>query len=261
MRKTILVSALLIVLILACGCTTSRTSTTSDVTPTQTVSQSAGAAAPTQTTAPPQTTAPTQTATTVPTTVKPTVSTPVPTPSPISLSGSGEEATDFFNLERGLVKITMKHDGDSNFIVWLLDSDGDRVDLLANEIGSFSGSHYLGIKSAGKYLLNIDADGKWTIKIEQPRYASASSVPMTLTGKGDKASDPVYLDKGLVRFKMTHDGDSNFIIWLFDSKGNSEDLLVNEIGEFDGSQALRIPSSGVYVLDITADGNWKVEMS
>jgi hypothetical protein len=255
MRKTILVSTLLIVLILACGCTGSRTSTTSDVTPTQTVSQSAGAAVSTQTTAP------TQTATTVPTTIKTTVSTPVPTPSPISLSGSGKEATEFFNLEKGLVKFTLTHNGDRNFAVWLMDSDGNREDLLVNEIGSFSGSHAIGIKKAEKYLLDITADGRWTVKIEQPRYTSAQGIPITFTGEGQKASDPCYLEKGLVRFKMTHDGDRNFAIWLLDSKGNREDLLVNEIGEFDGSKALGISSSGAYVLDITADGNWKIEMS
>lgn len=160
MRKIVLVSTLLIVLILTCGCTSSRTSTTSDVTPTQKmIDQSAGATTLTETTVPPKSTK------TVPTTVKTTVSTPVPTPSPISLSGNGKEATDFFNLERGLVKFTLTHDGDSNFIVWLMDSKGNREDLLVNEIGGFEGSKAIGISSSGVYLLDIAADGNWRIEM------------------------------------------------------------------------------------------------
>lgn len=252
MRKTILVSTLLIVLILACGCTGDRASTTSDVTPSQTVDHSAGAAAT-------QPTSPAQTPATVPT-VKTTTIAPEPSPAPISLSGNGKEATDFFDLEKGLVTFTLTHNGDSNFAIWLLDSDGNKKGLLVNEIGSFSGSHALGIRNAGQYLLDISADGRWTVTIEQPRYATAPGIPKTITGDGETASDPVYLEKGLVRFEMSHDGDSNFAAWLLDSKGNKKDLLVNEIGEFDGSKAVKISSSGVYLLDIAADGGWEIDI-
>ncbi|MFA7174821.1 MAG: hypothetical protein WC340_15705 [Kiritimatiellia bacterium] len=255
MKKIALASTLLIVLILACGCTDNSTSTTSDVTITQTIEQPPGVAAQTQTAAP------TPTGTPVPTTVKTTVSTPVPTPSPITLSGNGQKATDFFNLEKGLVTFTLTHNGDRNFAVWLMDSDGDKKELLVNDIGSFSGSHAIGIKDAGKYLLDITADGRWTVKIEQPRYTSAKGTPRTFTGEGEKASDPFYLEKGLVRFEMTHDGDRNFAVWLLDSKGNKKDLLVNKIGEFEGSKAIKIYDSGVYLLDITADGKWKIEIT
>jgi hypothetical protein len=40
----------------------------------------------------------------------------------------------------------MSHDGDSNFAVWLLDDEGDKVELLVNEIGEFGGSKAVGIK-------------------------------------------------------------------------------------------------------------------
>jgi len=66
------------------------------------------------------------------------------------------------------------------------------------------------------------------------------------------------LDKGLIVVKMKHDGSSNFAIWLMDKNGREIDLLVNEIGLFDGSKAIGIPTSGIYLLDITADGNWRI---
>ena len=186
--------------------------------------------------------------------------TPEPTPEPIALSGTGQEATSKFSLEKGLSIFRMTHDGDSNFGVWLLDDEGDKVELLVNEIGEFDGSKAVGIKKQGDYILDISADGRWTITIEQPRLSTAPSVPKTLKGKGQQASEVFYLDKGLARFEMTHDGDSNFAVWLLDDEGDKVELLVNEIGEFDGSKAISISKGGIYLLSISADGNWEISI-
>ena len=82
-------------------------------------------------------------------------------------SGQGQEATRVFRLNRGLARFSLAHTGDRNFIVWLLDSRGDEVDLLVNEIGPFNGSAALGIEQAGQYLLTVDADGAWEIVVTQ----------------------------------------------------------------------------------------------
>jgi hypothetical protein len=42
------------------------------------------------------------------------------------------------------------------------------VELLVNEIGSFDGSKAIGIDAPGLHLLDIQADGDWTITVEQP---------------------------------------------------------------------------------------------
>ena len=60
---------------------------------------------------------------------------------------------------------------------------------------------------------------------------------------------------------MTHDGERNFIVHLLDLKGNVVEYLVNEIGKFDGSKATGIQDGGTYILDIGADGNWKIDIS
>jgi len=166
---------------------------------------------------------PSPTATPLPkTTPTPEVPTATPTPEPIALSGTGQEATSKFSLEKGLSIFRMTHDGDSNFGVWLLDGEGEKVDLLVNEIGAFDGSKAVGIKKQGDYILDISADGRWTITIEQPRPSSAPSVPKTLKGKGQQASEVFYLDKGLARFEMTHDGipilESGF--WMIEEPGS-----------------------------------------
>lgn len=84
------------------------------------------------------------------------------------------------------------------------------------------------------------------------------SAPIILSGKGQRATDLFFLPEGLVRFEMTHDGDSNFAIKLLDDQGRYQALLVNEIGTFEGSKAERIDKAGMYLLDITANGNWKI---
>ena len=100
-----------------------------------------------------------------PTAVPPTAVPPtaVPTPSPVTLTGEGKKATEFFELEKGLWIVEFEHDGSSNFIVTLLDGDGDTVEYLTNEIGSFEGSSAIKIDKSAAYLLDVDADGSWSI--------------------------------------------------------------------------------------------------
>ena len=152
----------------------------------------------------------------------------------------------------------MTHTGASNFSITLMDSNGQRVELLVNEIGKFDGAKAVGIAKKGEYVLDISANGKWTVKIEQPRPTTADAKPKTFTGIGQQVSPFIKLDKGLATFKLKHTGKSNFSVLLMDKKGNTEDLLVNEIGDFDGSKAVGISKAGLYLMDISADGEWSV---
>ena len=189
-----------------------------------------------------------------------TISIPTPpTPSPISLSGTGQQATQKFSLESGLSIFTLSHSGSRNFAIWLMDSNGNNVDLLVNTVGQFNGSKAVGIDSAGPYLLNITADGVWSVNITQPRVSTAP-VTTNFSNSGQQASQLFYLSKGLHVFQLTHDGSRNFAIWLMDKNGNNVDLLVNTIGTFNGSKAVGIDSDGIYLLNITADGNWTVSI-
>ena len=206
------------------------------------------------------TSTPTPAATSTPVDTPTNTPTATPTPTPIVLSGNGQEATSIFQLMDGLAIFRMKHDGDSNFIIWLLDGTGNPVDLLVNEIGGFNGSTAIGIEEAGSYLLDVNGDGNWNVTIEQPRSVQGLSLPQQIDGQGQDVSPFLALQGGLTRFEMAHDGDSNFIIWLLDDGGSRVDLLVNEIGEFDGSTALGV-DAGTYILDITGNGTWKINVS
>ncbi len=82
---------------------------------------------------------------------------------PHVFQGQGQQGTSYFQLETGLTTFNFRHAGKSNFVVWLLDEDGRRVQLIANEIGSCTGSKAIHIARAGTYLLDVSGDGVWTI--------------------------------------------------------------------------------------------------
>ena len=245
----------------------SPSSTPTPILPAQTLSPTA-----TQTSSlPPSTFTPTSPPTPTPTpTLNPT---PKPEAQPITLSGVGQEATSSFVLESGLAVFTLTHDGESNFIVWLYDGNGDRVELLVNEIGPYSGSRMVGVTgqisqaSPGRHLLDITADGNWQVTIKQPRAETAPNLPQTLAGTGSSVPTPFTLAAGLAKFEITHTGHSNFIVWLYAANGERIELLVNEIGSYSGSTIVGVTgkilqaSPGIHYLDIEADGNWSIIIS
>ena len=193
---------------------------------------------------------------------------PTPAPQPVSLefSGRGDEATQLFRLDTGLMRCNYTHVGESNFIVWLLDSQGNMVAGVANEIGSCEGSSAESIRSNGDYLLAVTADGDWTFRCEanapggQPSPRQPAAVA-ELSGYGDEATDFIHLESGLARWDYQHDGQSNFIVWLLDSQGNMVAGVANEIGSCEGSSADGVRSGGEFLLDVMADGNWTITLS
>jgi len=105
-------------------------------------------------------------------------------------------------------------------------------------------------------VLSIQADGPWSVGILQPRPTAGTLPPLEQEGTGDYFIGPVQLSAGLARFKLSHNGSANFIVTLMNRKGEWVDLLVNEIGSYSGSRAVRAPYAGIYWLGIEADGDW-----
>ncbi len=191
----------------------------------------------------------------------------------VTLSGSGDSVTDKFDLRSGVAIFHMSYSGASNFAVTLYTSAGEYVDLLANEIGSYSGSSLVGVSgeavgtSAGQHYLEVTASGPWTVVVEQPRVSTASPIPVTLSGKGADVPAPFALQSGSVKVTMTHDGSSNFAVTLYDGQGGYVDLLANEIGPYSGSKSVSVDSSvfgaspGIHYLKVEADGNWMIQIT
>ncbi|HKV83640.1 MAG TPA: toll/interleukin-1 receptor domain-containing protein [Ktedonobacterales bacterium] len=84
-----------------------------------------------------------------------------------SFNGNGQTATSLFKLPGGLVIFRMKHVGRRNFIVSLIDHTGHSAQSLANKIGTFDGAKAIQVERSGAYVLEIKADGDWSIVVDQ----------------------------------------------------------------------------------------------
>ena len=184
---------------------------------------------------------------------------PIPTNASLTLSGVGQQASHIIRFQQGLAIFTFMHDGTANFIVHLTYTKSNIVYYLANAIGSFEGSTAEGIYDAGAYVLDIQADGKWTVTIQQPGPTNASSTT-SFHGKGQAATDLFRMKSGLKSIKLTHDGTSIFNVRLLNSNGNDLGYVVVHTGTFHGSKTKDIPTDGMYIFDVEADGNWTINI-
>ncbi|SFD40036.1 O-antigen ligase like membrane protein [Bacillus sp. OV194] len=169
----------------------------------------------------------------------------------LKMSGTGDTATKQFELEPGFVVFQAKHSGSENFIVKLLDENGNDVDLLVNAIGSYQGKRLVAIPDGGKYMLNVKANGPWTIQGSQEIPKKEKG---TISGSGDDVRF-VQMDSGARTFTLSHSGSENFIVKINDSV-----LLANEIGNYHGSTVENIPEDSVYAIGIQANGPWKINI-
>jgi hypothetical protein len=176
-----------------------------------------------------------------------------------SFRGYGQEATSTFSLSEGLAVVTLKHRGSRNFIVDLLNDHGNGTVLLTNTIGSCSISRAVRVDSSGRYLLNVKADGAWEIVITQP-LPHQTEYRFFFDGNGTTATEQFKLLDGLCKIKLKHRGSRNFIVDLLNDEGKHVENVVNEIGNYDGSQAVKVKKEGTYIFDVIADGEWSIEL-
>lgn len=85
-----------------------------------------------------------------------------------AFEGDTDAVSGLIELESGNVTVDMEHQGQGNFAVELLDENGVQAgwdSLVANEIGSYTGSNSVEIPDDGTYILDIEADGPWAIRL------------------------------------------------------------------------------------------------
>lgn len=177
-----------------------------------------------------------------------------------SFDGSGAEVTDEFELDDGILTVDFSHAGESNFIVEMIALEGEQWDdeLLVNVIGDTDGSSVMSV-NGGTYQIDVDADGEWSLDINQPEVTTdeLEEPPIEESGSGSTWIGPFTAD-GVHEVHGTHDGESNFIVEGHDAEGNWE-LMINEIGEYEGTGTFRAGGEAFWV-NIEADGDWTLDI-
>ena len=163
------------------------------------------------------------------------------------ITGSGDDVVSDVNVGEGLYRVHITNSGDRYFSIWVYDKDEDK-DLAANEVGSYDGYHLL--EGNPPYTFEISSHGNWTLTVEKIPTTSAVS----FEGLGDYVTDIFPAKSGT--WHITHNGERYFSVWLYTTDGR--DLLVNEIGQYDGNKRVSIPTGSNALLIITADGEWTI---
>lgn len=143
------------------------------------------------------------------------------------------------------------------------DGDGD------DSVGIYRPSGHTFYLSLENQLGNADivldfGEGTWLPTAGEfgPPPPCGEFASFALTGTGDdvvsvgaSAPNPALLD-------ISYGGASNFVVWSQDSGFSTVDLLVNEIGRYEGTRPINHTSSadGVEWLEITASGPWTIQV-
>lgn len=169
-------------------------------------------------------------------------------------SGKGDDVVRFADFQSQAVAITLTHSGSRNFAVWSVDDQGENIDLLVNDIGSYSGAVPLnfvqGEEPAG---LAITASGSWTATTVSVTKLPAWDGGSTYSGEGDAVVNVMGAVEGLTPVTITNSGERNFVVIAW---GDRRELLVNGIGNYSGKQLL---PNGTLLLEVTSSGKWTLE--
>lgn len=103
-----------------------------------------------------------------------------------------------------------------------------------------------------------EVDEEPTEEEEEPLFPEHD--PLVFSGTGDTVVEVDFHDDARIA-TLSHNGSSNFAVWALDSEGGNSDLLVNEIGAYDG----RVLYNGsdreeMAALEISADGAWEITL-
>ena len=171
-------------------------------------------------------------------------------------TGRGDKILKVSLPEDYLYLAAITHQGSSNFAVHSIDSHGDDIDLLINEIGSYAGTVPLNLTTDADDLraLKISADGTWKVVVKV--LQKATRFDGSVSGKGDSA---LIIPEGtlpdLATAKVTHKGDSNFVVRSYSD--SDVDLLVNEIGRYSGEVLI---ADDAVILEVKANGSWTIKL-
>ncbi len=196
----------------------------------------------------------------------PTVSPPVSAPT-FTINGGGNTNSQSFELSGGSARIKTIYNASTRglFTAQIAYANDPTliVGVVAIAAGGYSGSRYIKIPQASKYIMTVKSTGSWSFEITDfatLQNESAQSAG-SFNGKGDTAMPKIRLDRGNYRVRGTQYGGADFNVLLINSQGNYETLIFGEIGPFDKTVSLQINETGDYYIDINTEGSWSLDFT
>jgi hypothetical protein len=175
-------------------------------------------------------------------------------------------------LHAGLVIVRARHNGTSNFSVWLYTQDPNGQPLaqnhnaykdaylIFNQAGRFDGGAVAMLRTDDTYYVSVEAaNGPYEITLEQPSPATATSVNQTsFTGKSQQVTPIFRLAAGTMTVTAQSDSDA-VQLWLYqiDDLGGGPVPPDNDPSSYEGrlvSYSSGKPYSGSIRVTIPADG-------
>lgn len=127
--------------------------------------------------------------------------------------------------------------------------DDEYEDLLVNTIGSYTGDVL--VEGSGTYELEISADGDWNITSDGLSIDDTTS----FSGTGDSVTGITSHSGG--SWHITYSGKRNFSVIEYGESLGYMDLLVNEIGSYDGT--VKAESGDNIFFKVNSYGNWTIK--
>jgi hypothetical protein len=140
--------------------------------------------------------------------------------------------------------------------VSLVPSGSGTENIFTNAIGQYSGET-ASLVDEGEYILDVDADGDWSITVRQPRAKSGESPPVSLSDSSNQVYGPFEFE-GTSVATGSHSGDSNFVVEVYPVNGIFQTVVFNEIGTFDGETTFNF--NGVGYIAVQGNGEWSLSI-
>jgi hypothetical protein len=171
-----------------------------------------------------------------------------------------------FNLEAGLVIITLHHQGAERFIANLVAANGMLVSELVSTAGQWVGTRAIIIPEDGEYRFEVTADADWWVEVMYPLPENAvrSPLPYSNAGTGTQALYFIEVPPGehTMTVNTTNTLYTSVSIHSFD--GSIRVHLIDWFGPFSGSVPFTIigdENDLVYIaIDLETSGNWEISV-
>lgn len=174
---------------------------------------------------------------------------PEPVPDPIIYTRNGDDIIKIEKPEDGPVMLYIKGNDDSrHFSVKDYDANDNRTNLFVNTTSPYEG---ITLDSEGTtVLLEIKAQGSWTIESRSVRSARVIESPGSINGTGDE----VLLVKG-DSSSATIKGNPNARHFAVKGYNPNRNLMVNTTDAYEGT--VRV-ARNTFLLEITAEDDWEI---